>query len=371
VATVSERPEDLDAGRAAVVSGALVATASAYMTSDVAMSLPFEALGPFKTLLKQFFSPMPWTQDDADALSSCVTDHVADGWWEHDLGAGLTLAHGIHNDRYELWIAGGGAETLSIFNRVFDGPVVPEPTPHPRKVKFTTGGSPAPGVWYRRSDATRPTDERVRRLFAEPDITDVMVAGDFVTVGIGPRASWETRLEPLLALVTELFSIESVARTEPARTRDELLHEAGALHPVASLEELHLLDPDDEAGRATLLRAAETSDAAARRIAVAILSESAEPRVRADAISRGRADSSLLVRRTAVDAAADTADEALRPVLEAALADPDPWTRWKAVRALSELGIDASRTAVESRRDDEDFQVRFEVATALRDAAPR
>lgn len=365
---VNERPEDLDAGRAAAVARELVATASAYLTNDVAMSLSYEALGPFKTLLKRFFSPMPWTEGDADALSSCVSDHVTEGWWEHDLGAGLTLAHGIRNDRYELWIAGGGAETPSIFNRVFDGPVVPEPTPHPRKVKFTTGGNPAPGVWYRRSDATRPSDDRVRRLFAEPDVSDVMVAGDFVTVGIGPRASWEMRLEPLLALVTELYAKEAATISGPARTRDELLHEAGALHPVASLEELHLLDPDDEAGRATLLAAVEAPDTAVRRIAVAILSESADPQVRAGAIRRGRADSSLLVRRTAVDAAADTEDEALRPVLEAALGDPDSWTRWKAVRALSELGIDPSRTAVEGLGDDPDFQVRFEVAAALRSA---
>ncbi len=44
-----------------------------------------------------------------------------------------------------LWAGGAGTVAPSIFDRVFDGPVVPEATPHPRKVKFTTGGTAAPG----------------------------------------------------------------------------------------------------------------------------------------------------------------------------------------------------------------------------------
>ena len=367
MASVTNRPDDLDASRATVVAHELVATASAYLTTDVAMSLPFEALGLFKALLRTFFSPMAWTPEDAAALSAIVTEHVANGWWEHDLGGGLTLAHGISGDRYELWISGGGDEAPSIFNRVFDGPVMPEPTPHPRKVKFTTGGTPAPGIWFRRTDPTRPDDERVRRLFAEPDVTDVMIAGDFVTVGIGPRSSWEARLEPLLALVGELFANDAVTEAAtPVRTRDELIHEAGGLHPIASLEELHLLDPDEDTGRTALLAAIESDAIPIRRIAVAVLSESSDPELRRSAIDRGRNDPSLTVRRTAVDAAADTDDEALRPVFEQALADPDPWTRWKAVRALAELGIEPSRPAVAALEADPDFQVRFEVATALR-----
>jgi hypothetical protein len=367
MAHIVDRPDDLDAGRAAAVHRELVATASAYLTGDVAMSIPFESLGPFKTLLKQFFSTMPWTSEDADALSDVVAPHVDGGWWEHDLGSGLTLAHGIRDGRYELWIAGGGDEAPSIFDRVFSGPVVPEPTPHPRKVKFTIGGTQAPGIWYRRSDPGVPGDARVKRLFAEPDVGDVMVAGDFVTIGIGPGSTWELRLEPLLALVAELFvGGEPAATSAPVRTRDELLHEAGSLHPAASPEELHLLDPDDANGRSVLLAALDADDPPLRRVAVAILSESSDARLRLDAVTRGRADRSLQVRRTAVDAAADAEDEAFRPVFESSLGDPDPWTRWKAVRALSELGIGPSRDAVAALADDPDFQVRFEVATALR-----
>ena len=367
MAHIIERPADLDAGRAAAVARELVGTASGYLTADVAMALPFEELGPFKDLLKQFFSPLPWTVEDANRLSDLVTPHVAGGWWEHDLGSGLTLAHGIRNDRYELWVAGGGAETPSIFDRIFEGPVIPEPTPHPRKVKFAIGGTPAPGRWYRRTDPDVPDDERVRRVFGEQDVTDVMVAGDFVTVGIASSSSWELRLEPLLALISELFATDATAApTAPERTRDELLHEAGGLHPEAAADELHLLDPDDPAGRSALLDALSSDDARLRRVAVAILIETTDPVLRRDTVATGRADSSLLVRRTAIDAAADTEDESLRSVFEGALEDPDPWTRWKAVRAIAELGIGTSREAIERVADDSDFQVQFEVATALR-----
>jgi HEAT repeat protein len=57
---------------------------------------------------------------------------------------------------------------------------------------------------------------------------------------------------------------------------------------------------------------------------------------------------------------------ALRPLLERALLDPDPWTRWKALRGLVELGIDTSRDAVIQLATDTDFRVRLEAARALR-----
>ncbi len=355
--------DDLDATRAAIVSKGLVATASAYLTSDVAIALPFEALGPFKRLLLQFFSPAPWGESDAQALGEVVAPHVEEGWWEHDLGSGITLAHGIRDGAYVLRVGGGTGGAPSIFDRVFDGPVVPEATPHPRKVKFTTGGTPAPGRWYRRGDAGAPDDERVRRLFAEPDVTDVMVAGDFVTVGI--RSSWEHRLEPLLALVTELFAGSEAPASAPERTRDELLAEAGRLAETRP-EELHLLDPDDPEGRSRLVASMDAPDARVRRVAVAVLVESADPDVRRDAVARGLSDTARPVRRTAVDAAADAADQGLRGVFESLLSDGDAWIRWKATRALGELGIGPSRSVVEARLDDADFQVRFEASRVLR-----
>ncbi len=355
------RPDDLDATRSVIAGRDLTATASGYLTADVAMALPFDALVPFKTALKTFFSTEPWTDDDATALSDLITPHLDDGWWEHDLGGGITLTYGVRDGRFELWVSGASTPAVSIFDRVFDGPVVPEATPHPRKVKFSTGGVPAPGVWYRRSDGT-PDDPRVERLFAEPYVTDVMVAGDFVTVGIGAREPWERRLEPLLALITELFAAEG-AILAPERTRNELLAEARSERRP---EELHLLDPDDFEHRARLVDALDDDDVRVRRVAVAVLLESGDEDVRRDAAVRGAADPSRVVRRTAIDAAADAGEEHFRVLFESAMRDEDPWIRWKAVRSLGELGVEPSRGRVEALTDDPDFQVRFEVAKVLR-----
>ncbi len=57
---------------------------------------------------------------------------------------------------------------------------------------------------------------------------------------------------------------------------------------------------------------------------------------------------------------------ALRPLFERALADPDAWTRWKALRGLVELGIEPSRDALSALATDTDFRVRLEAANALR-----
>jgi hypothetical protein len=361
-------PDDLDATRRTLAARDLVATASAYLTADVALSLPFESLVPFKTLLLRFFSTTKWSKDDADELSIVVTPHLDTGWWEHDLGAGMSLAYGIRDGRFELWAGGATAGAPSVFDRVFDGPVVPEATPHPRKVKFTTGGEPAPGIWYRRNDTGKPADARVERVFAEPDVTDVMVAGDFVTIGINSRASWEKRLEPLLALVVELFADPDADHRRSARTRDQLMQEAGRAVAQGRPEELHLLDPDREDDRRRLTDALDNEDPRVRRVAVAVLLEARDDDVRRRVFARGMADSSRLVRRTAVDAAADTDEDQFRPLFEESLADDDSWIRWKAVRSLGDLGLGKSRDRVESLTEDPDFQVRFEVARVLRNA---
>ncbi len=360
-----EEPSDLDATRSAIAVRELTATASGYLTTDIAMQLPFEALGPFKTLLRRFFSNESFTSADRQELSSVVAPHVATGWWEHDLGGGISLRHGIADGSYVIWVSGASSGGSSVFDRVFDGPVVPEATPHPRKVKFVVGGTPAPGRWYLRHDADSREDPRVERLFAEPDVTDVMVAGDFVTIGIGSRSSWERRLEPILALVTELFGGEAGSMPAPARTRDELLEEAGRSAGERP-EELHLLDPDLAGDRERLLGALESVDPKVRRVAVAILLESSDQSVRSAAVERGMIDSSRIVRRTTVDAAADSGHEVFRPVFEGALADDDPWIRWKAVRSLGELGIASSSALIEEATQDGDFQVRFEAARVLK-----
>jgi hypothetical protein len=363
--TVDQAPPDLDATRATIAARELVATASGYLTADVAVQIPFESLGPFKNLLKQFFSTAPWSGDDAAALSDIVTADVHSGWWEHDLGSGIKLAHGIRDGSYRLWVWGATDDITSIFDRAFDGPVVPAATPHPRKVKFVFGGRPSPGLWHRRGDADPPQDERVKRLMMERDITDVMVAGDFVTIGLAGTASWEKRLEPLLALVTEMFAGDDEQAVAPERTREELLQEAGHLHVTSTDTELHLLDPNDPDHRGRLTDALDSDDARTRRVAVAILAESGDTAARDLAVDRGYSDRSRIVRRTAVDAAADAGDADLRGFFETALTDRDPWIRWRAVKALGDLGVAASKPRLAALKDDPEFRVRFEAERVL------
>ena len=355
--------DEFDASRAAVAERGLVAVASEHLTREVAICLPFESLGPFKTALKRFFSKESWTATDTAGLSDLVVPHVGSGWWEHDLGEGLTLRHGIRDGRYELGVAGLSAVSASLFDRVFAGTVVPEQTPHPRKVMFHLGGAPAPGVWHRRGEEI--DDPRVATLMEDPDITDVMVAGDFVTIGLSRRASWEDRLDELLESVTELF-FTGEGHQAPSRTRDELLDEAGRVgNTAARTEHLHLMDPDSPEQREVLIEALGSSDARRRRAAVVTLALSGQSAVGKAAVVTGYSDESPMVRRAAVDAAADLEDESYRPLFEEALLDADSWIRWRAVRAIGDLGADPSVDKLVLAAVDEDFRVRFEAAAAL------
>ena len=357
--------EGIDIARAAVAARGLVGVASEHLTSEVAVHLPFEALAAFKAALKRFFSPARWSEADRRALSDLVAPHVTEGWWEHELGEGLKLRHGLRDGRYEIEVVGRIEASASIFDRVFSGPVVPQQTPHPRKVMFHVGGEPAPGVWHRRGEDTE--DARVAALMEDPDVTDVMVAGDFVTVGLRRSASWEDRLDQLLARVTDLFWTGR-GSSPPARTRDELLEEAGQVALAETRPEyLHLMDPDDAEQREILIEALGSDDPRRRRAAVVTLALSGEPAVGQAAVVTGYADESRIVRRAAVDAAADLEQEAYRPLFEEALFDSDPWVRWRAVRALGDLGVEPSREKLVLAAVDDDFRVRFEAASALQD----
>ena len=94
--------DDLDRTRAAIVARDLVPTVSAYLTENIAVALPFEDLAGFKTLLKRFFSDGSWTDENDSALAALVTPHVAEGWWEHDLGGGITVSYGYQDERFVL-----------------------------------------------------------------------------------------------------------------------------------------------------------------------------------------------------------------------------------------------------------------------------
>ena len=357
------KPEDLDEARRLVAANELVAEASSHLTVEIAVNLPFDALVSFKNHLKRFFSAAPWSDDDAARLSSLVLKHAPpSGWWEHSLGHGLTMAHGFRDGAYHLWVAGGEGPATSVFDRVFDGPVQPEATPHPRKVKFHTGGDPAPGIWYRRGDDI--DDGRVAALLSDDDVSDVMVAGDFVTVGLVKSASWEERLDGLLETVTNQFYVAGNIPAPPTLTRDEMVGEGLR---TATPEQLHLLDPDKPSHRQRLTEALGDPTAEVRRVALATLAQSSDDAYVAAVLGAAFGDSHRIVRRMAIDAAADLATENLRPLFELALGDSDSWVRWKAIRGLREIGVARSAASVAGLADDEDFQVRLEVATALKD----
>ena len=137
-----------DAARRFVVERNLVAAAFTHLT-EAFSTLPFEALGPVKTLLKRWLSTGPWTAADDAALATAVGP--GEGWWERELDADLTLEFGWDGDgRFRVGLRGGqgspdqdrktvpaaGDDPLAA---TFDGPVVPEATPNPRTIRFGFG----------------------------------------------------------------------------------------------------------------------------------------------------------------------------------------------------------------------------------------
>jgi HEAT repeat protein len=129
--------------------------------------------------------------------------------------------------------------------------------------------------------------------------------------------------------------------------------------------ELGGLDPTRAEDLARVRAAAASDDVHERRVAARLL-ERATPEAGAAGWELLLADPSRIVRRAVVDAMVDAEREALRPLLERALADADAWVRWKALRGLVELGVGPSRDAVTTVAEDADFRVRLEAAGALR-----
>ena len=200
-------------------------------------------------------------------------------------------------------------------------------------------------------------------LLEDPDVTDVLVAGDFVAVGLRRAAMWKERLDDLVEQVTTLYwTPDRVASSLDGPSRDDLVS-------GQSTGALHLLDPDDPTSRTTLEAASNSEDARERRMAVATLAQSIDPGFAVATLAGAIHDPSRIVRRTVVDVAVDLGDEALRDLLEQALEDEDDWIRWKSVKGLSDLGIKDSEVKIAALAGDPDFQVRFEVAAALRRAA--
>jgi HEAT repeat protein len=270
--------------------------------------------------------------------------------------------------------------------------VVPEATPNPRTIRFQVGTiHGGPSRWYE-SVAGTDDDAGVHRLFTDfAEVADVLVGPDFVAVGLRRADDWERLLLPVLAVVTDEFAPAdgggeaggdgggrvmggpagagaagigerkgapggTAAGSDPGRRLSRLeqaWHDLGALRPA-------------EGGDLDRLREAALGPDPARRQVAANLLREADADAAASEWTRLVADPVRSVRRAAVDAMADVAREGLRPLLEAALADRDPWVRWKALRGLAQLGARPSRAAVVARADDTDFRVRLEVAAVLR-----
>jgi len=390
-----------------VVERDLMRSAFEHLTVDAFMTLPFEALGPTKALLKRFFSTEAWTTDDDDDLAAAVGP--GEGRWRRDLDAEVTLEYGWNDGRFGVRVettgSGGPASTAAAVTAVptdrdpladtFDGPVVPEATPNPRTIRFQVGTiHSGPSRWYESADRAHD-DPGARRLFAEiAEVANVLVGPEFVAVGLRRAADWERLLPSVLAVVTDEFASSDgrgdgaprvmggpagagVAERGPKRSGDPQRPENEPVartadatgNRVSRLEQawrdlgsLRPAEPDDVAQ----VRAAVRSDDSSRRQVAASLLREADADAAADEWARLATDPVRAVRRAVADAMVDVDRQALRPLLEAALADTDAWVRWKVLRGLAQLGAASSRKAIMACSDDPDFRVRLEAAAALR-----
>lgn len=401
-----EAADDRDAARRLVVERGLAAGALGHLT-DAFLDLPFEALGPVKTLLRRYLSTAPWGPDDDAALADAAGP--GERWWRRELDADVTLEFGWDGGRFRVAVTTASAAAAAAptpdppsgatddpLAATFDGPVVPEATPNPRTIRFGFGRpvNEGPSRWYESEAAAAAGDDaRVVRLFADFDrVANVLVGPDFVAVGLRRPDDWEALLSPVLAVVSEDFGEDfgdpdvppdaptpavpaggppgragpPARRAAPGtagappvrRTRlEQAWHDLGALHPA------------DPADLAALLAAATATDQYRRQVAANLLRE-ADPVVASTEWARLADDPVRAVRRATVDAVVDAGRDELRALLERALGDADAWVRWKALRGLAELGPAPSREAIAAKADDPDFRVRLEAAAALRAGAP-
>ena len=387
-----------DAARRLVVERDLVRAAFQHLTVDAFMALPFEALGPTKTLLKRFFSTEPWGPADDDALAAAVG--AGEGAWRRDLDDDLVLEYGWDAGRFGLRVTSKATATATEATpagppvrppttddlaATFEGPVVPEATPNPRSIRFHVGPIHAgPSRWYESADAAGDDPGAARLFAAFAEVANVLVGPDFVAVGLRRAADWERLLRPVLEVVTDEFASSEggddgddaprvtggpagAGVASPPRDGD-----AGGGRRLTRLQqawrELGALRPGQASADLARVRAAAASDDPSHRQVAANLLAEADAAPAAEDWARLVVDPVRAVRRAAVDAMVDVGRHELRPLLEAALGDSDAWVRWKALRGLSELGAEPSRHAITACGDDPDFRVRLEVAAALRSA---
>ena len=387
-----------DQCRRDVAGRGLVPDAAAHLTRDALGHVEFSQLAPLKGLIKQFFSDRPWTTDDDQALADLMG--TGEGWWSHVLGSDFELEFGWRDGhfRIELSAAPLGAELASpaasgtdvgerensiehvgrveLMADTFATAVVPEATPNPRTIRFVTGPiHTGPSRWY--ASAVGVDDPRAAALFTEFDAIDnVLVGPDFVAVGLHRSNDWEALLAPVLRLVATQFTgtpdslppapTAPTMNDEPASSRT-VPSRAGDTDIERAWRELGTLRADRPADLDRILAARSSSNIADRQVAARLLVD-ADSAVAQLAWDELLADVSRSVRRATVDAMVDTERGALRPLLERALQDADPWIRWKALRGLVGLGIEPSREVVTPLATDTDFRVRLEAGSALHES---
>jgi hypothetical protein len=373
-----------DAVRQEIARRGSTPAAVAYLANEALNRIEFDRLAPLKGLLKQFFSDAPWTSDDDAAMAALVGP--GEGWWRHELDGGFQLAFGWRNGVFQIELGGlegtdaqrseadaSGAPRIS--EATFEGRAVPEATPNPRTIRFVTGDlHTGPSRWY--ESATKVDDPRVARLFAAfDDIANVLVGPDFVAVGIRRPDRWEQLLDPILRVIDAEFGSPVAKQVDAPGSGDQPQRLAVDARGASSAPtrtaldrawlELRDLNLHERADLERLLAAAVGPDVAARQVAARLLID-ADDTVAIGVWRDLLGDPSRSVRRATLDVMVDAGRLALRALFERALADSDPWIRWKALRGLADLGVGPSREAVAALATDNDFRVRLEVARVLR-----
>jgi Scaffold protein Nfu/NifU N terminal len=376
---------DRDPARRTIAERGLTPQAVAHFTADALARIDLDKLAPVKGFLKRFFSDQPWTDADDRALADVVGP--GEGWWTYELDDDVRLAFGWRDGAFRIDVSRPGdgpvspraphsAPATPVGEEAFASAVTPEATPNPRTIRFVTGPvHTGPSRWYASGD--QADDPRVARLFeAFADVANVLVGPDFVAVGLHRADRWEALLVPVLRLVEATFASdrsEGDAADHPTPTSpDGTLDVRGGGAPRATgldraWRDLSRLRPDDADELARIVAATSGPDVATRQVAARVLID-ADPDVAAGAWRRLLDDPSRTVRRATVDVMVDAEREGLRSLLEHALHDADPWTRWKALHGLVNLGVEPSRAAVAALDTDPDFRVRLEAAGALRRA---
>jgi hypothetical protein len=370
--------------RREVAARGLTPVAVAHLTRDALGRIEFDRLAPVKALLKRFFSDAPWTTEHADELAALVGP--GEGWWRHPLDGGIAFGFGWRHGSFRLELEqtepanqspgdAVGNDLPRVVDGDFEGAIVPEATPNPRTIRFVTGRiHGGASRWY--ESAAQVDDPRVARVFAEfDDVANVLIGPDFVAVGLRRPDRWEQLLGPMLRVLETEFPAEpsetdapddssDAAQSRPvgARASSSPANERAFDRTWRELHALRLDRPDDVA---RLVAAASSREVTTRQVAARVLID-ADPDVARAAWGDLVADPSRTVRRASVDAMVDAGRPGLRPLLERALHDRDPWTRWKALRGLVDLGIEASRGAATPLATDADFRVRLEAVRALR-----